>query len=119
MEYKTGKGSSEMVVYLGMELRWEEHKGGVKFITGMHFRDAGYPIRIRRYPAEGSMVTDSERLGVITGNLFEHKGSVRPSEPSSRRCKESHWRRCAGYTRGGSWTGYGESSSSSGGKPRR
>ena len=36
----------------------------------MHFRDATYPIRIRRNPADGSMITDSQRMGVITGQFI-------------------------------------------------
>ena len=36
----------------------------------MHFRDAMYPIKIRRYLAEGSMVTDSQRIGVLTGQFI-------------------------------------------------
>ncbi|EPS58167.1 hypothetical protein M569_16649, partial [Genlisea aurea] len=71
MGYKTtGRATTGRMVYLGMELIWEEFKGRLKFITGMHFRDAQYPIRIRRYPAEGSMVTDSQRMGVITGQFI-------------------------------------------------
>jgi hypothetical protein len=71
MQYKTtGEAASGRMVYLGMELIWEDYKGKSKFITGMHFRDAQYPIRIRRYPAEGSMITDSQRMGVITGQFI-------------------------------------------------
>jgi hypothetical protein len=71
MQYKTtGKATSGKMVYLGMEMVWEEYKGKVKFVTGMHFRDAEYPIRIRRYPAQGSMITDSQRMGVITGQFI-------------------------------------------------
>lgn len=69
MRYKevTAKGH---LVFLGVDLRWIPTKGkGWKFVTGMHFRDFDYPITIRRYPAGGSMVTDAQRLGVITGQL--------------------------------------------------
>ena len=54
-----------------MELEWRVSTGNkVTFVTGMHFRDGLYPIRIRRYPANGSMVTDSQRLGVIIGQFI-------------------------------------------------
>ena len=59
MKYKTTRDKDGELVYLGMELKWLAHKEQTKFIKGMHFRDALYPIRIRRYPAEGSMITDS------------------------------------------------------------
>ncbi len=68
MQYKSTRPKEGELVYLGWELKERlEHKGTTKFITGMHFRDIVYPIRIRRYPAEGSMMIDSQRLGVITG----------------------------------------------------
>jgi hypothetical protein len=53
-----------------MEQKWLDVKDGVKYITGMHFRDATYPIKVQRYPGSGSMVTDSQRMGVITGQFI-------------------------------------------------
>jgi hypothetical protein len=70
MRYKSTKPKQGPVVYLGMELIWGSWKGRPTFVTGMHFREAAYPIQIRRYPAEGSMVTDSQRLGVLTGQFI-------------------------------------------------
>ena len=70
MRYKSTRVREGEIVYLGMEQKWVVTKNGVKFITGMHFRDATYPIKIRRYPGEGSMVTDSQRIGVITGQFI-------------------------------------------------
>jgi len=70
MQYKSTRKNVGEIVFLGMEQRWVEMKTGIKFITGMHFRDAEYPIRIRRYPGQGSMVTDSQRIGVVTGQFI-------------------------------------------------
>ena len=70
MEYKETRVKEGDLIYLGMELKWQPCKSGTKFTTGMHFRDATYPIKIRRYPAEGSMITDSQRLGVVTGQFI-------------------------------------------------
>jgi hypothetical protein len=70
MKYKSTKGKKGPTVYLGMELWWDASKGTPTFVTGMHFRESSYPIRIRRYPAEGSMVTDSQRVGVLTGQFI-------------------------------------------------
>ena len=70
MQYKSTRKSEGEVVFLGMEEVWKQTKAGTKFITGMHFRDASYPIKIRRYPAGGSMVTESQRIGVITGQFI-------------------------------------------------
>ena len=53
-----------------MEMQWLQTAKGVKFRTGMHFRDNDYPIKIRRYPAEGSMVTDAQRIGVVKGQFI-------------------------------------------------
>eukprot|EP00667_Euglena_gracilis_P000489 EG_transcript_489 len=72
MLYKHTKTNDGELVYLGMVLKWLPlvRTGEMKFITGMHFRDCTYPIRIRRYPGAGSMVTDSQRLGVLTGQFI-------------------------------------------------
>jgi hypothetical protein len=70
MQYKDTRPKEGELVYLGMEQKWLDAKDGVKYITGMHFRDATYPIKIRRYPGSGSMVTDSQRMGVITGQFI-------------------------------------------------
>ena len=70
MKYKNTSVKEGELVYLGMEQKWVETQNGVKFITGMHFRDATHPIKIRRYPGDGSMVTDSQRIGVITGQFI-------------------------------------------------
>jgi hypothetical protein len=70
MKYKSTRQSAGHLIYLGMELDWEAAKRGIHFTTGMHFRDATYPIEIRRYPANGSMVTDSQRIGVVTGQFI-------------------------------------------------
>ena len=70
MQYKSTRKREGEVVFLGMEEVWKQTKTGTKFITGMHFRDASYPIKIRRYPAGGSMVTESQRIGVITGQFI-------------------------------------------------
>ena len=69
MKYKEVTANGHLV-FLGVDLRWIPKKDhGWRFVTGMHFRDGEYPIAIRRYPAGGSMVTDAQRLGVITGQL--------------------------------------------------
>jgi hypothetical protein len=70
MKYKSTQQTTGHLVYLGMELDWDTTNKGVVFTTGMHFRDATYPIQIRRYPANGSMVTDSQRIGVVTGQFI-------------------------------------------------
>jgi hypothetical protein len=70
MKYKSTRSKVGELVFLGMEQKWKVTKRGITFTTGMHFRDASYPIQIRRYPAEGSMVTDSQRIGVITGQFI-------------------------------------------------
>ena len=70
MAYKSTRKQPGESVFLGMEEHWVETKKGTKFVTGMHFRDAAYPIKIRRYPADGTMVTDSQRLGVSTGQFI-------------------------------------------------
>ena len=70
MRYKNTRTKEGELVYLGMELKWVNGRNGTKFITGMHFRDASYPIKIRRYPGAGSMVTDSQRMGVLTGQFI-------------------------------------------------
>ena len=70
MKYKSTKQSVGHLVYLGMELDWEAAKSGTSFTTGMHFRDATYPIEIRRYLANRSMVTDSQRIGVVMGQFI-------------------------------------------------
>jgi hypothetical protein len=70
MEYKVTRNKEGDFVFLGMELKWECRRGTARFVTGMHFRDSSYPIRIRRYPAEGSMITESQRLGVVTGQFI-------------------------------------------------
>ena len=70
MEYKNTTEREGQLVFLGMRESWIPYSKGTKFVTGMHFRDASYPIVIRRYPAGGSMVTDSQRIGVITGQFI-------------------------------------------------
>ena len=50
MQYKQGSPKDGELVYLGMVLSWDPDGSTTKFITGMHFRDAVYPIKIRRYP---------------------------------------------------------------------
>ena len=71
MEYKVGsKGMEGTIPFVGMELMWEKTRKGTNFKTGMYFRDNNYPIRIRRYPANGSMVTDSQRIGVSTSQFI-------------------------------------------------
>ena len=70
MQYKQTQPSGGELVYLGMVLRWVPTSSTLKFITGMHFRDAIYPIAIRRYPGSGSMITDSQRMGVVTGQFI-------------------------------------------------
>ena len=70
MKYKTTRQRLGHLVYLGMEMDWYTTTNGVAFSTGMHFRDATYPIEIRRYPANGSMVTDAQRIGVVTGQFI-------------------------------------------------
>jgi hypothetical protein len=71
MKYKDTRQQVGLLVFLGMELEWRlSADKKVTFTTGMHFRDGLYPIRIRRYPANGSMVTDSQRLGVIIGQFI-------------------------------------------------
>ena len=70
MKYKSTRQKTGHLIYLGMEMDWEDTKRGKAFTTGMHFRDASYPIQIRRYPANGSMVTDSQRIGVVTGQFI-------------------------------------------------
>jgi hypothetical protein len=70
MEYKNTTEREGQLVFLGMRESWIPYSKGTKFVTGMHFRDASYPITIRRYPAGGSMVTDSQRIGVITGQFI-------------------------------------------------
>ena len=69
MEYKVGSQGMEGS-FVGMELMWEKTRKGTTFQTDMYFRDNNCPIRIRRYPANGSMVTDSQRIGVITGQFI-------------------------------------------------
>ena len=46
-----------------MELDWEATKGGLPFTTVMLLRDMTYPIGFQKYPANGSMVTDSQQVG--------------------------------------------------------
>ena len=70
MQYKSTRLKEGELVFLGMEQKWQETRTETKYITGMHFRDATYPIKIRRYPGEGSMVTDSQRIGVIMGQFI-------------------------------------------------
>ena len=70
MRYKQTKPKEGELVYLGMVLLWVASGNTTKFITGMHFRDAVYPITIRRYPGAGSMITDSQRMGVVTGQFI-------------------------------------------------
>ena len=70
MQYKSTRSKEGELVFLGMEQKWVTGKTDTKYITGMHFRDASYPIKIRRYPGEGSMVTDSQLTGVITGQFI-------------------------------------------------
>ena len=70
MQYKNTRQQEGSLVFLGMELEWRLTNDKVTFVTGMHFRDAMYPIKIRRYPANGSMVTDSQRIGVIMGQFI-------------------------------------------------
>ena len=70
MQYKVTSQKEGDLVYLGMELKWVDSDRGCKFFTGMHFRDANYPIRIRRYPASGSMVTDAQCFGVVIGQFM-------------------------------------------------
>ena len=57
-------------MFLGMVMQWLHTQKGERFRTGMHFRDNDYPIRIRRYPADGSMVTDAQRIGVLKGQII-------------------------------------------------
>ena len=69
MCYKEGDNR----VFLGMELHWVQTSAGTQFQTGMHFRDYDYPIKIRRYPALGTMATDAQPLGVVSS---EHSACV-------------------------------------------
>ena len=63
------KWTSEQMVFLGMELEWATKGEETRFSTGLHFRDMHYPVRIQCYPDADSMVTDGQRLGVLT---FHH-----------------------------------------------
>ena len=60
----------EQMVFLGMELEWATKGEDTRFSTGLHFRDMHYPVRIQRYPDANSMVTDGQRLGVLTGQFI-------------------------------------------------
>jgi hypothetical protein len=91
MKYKCTRQKTGHLIYLGMEMDWEDTKRGKAFTTGMHFRDASYPIQIRSYPANGSMVTDSQRIGVATGNSLEHKGFAQCCDGSNRLCRMWRW----------------------------
>ena len=56
------------LVFIGADLLWEEdEEGKTRFSTGVHFRDGSYPITIRRYPVRQSVILDTQRLGVLTG----------------------------------------------------
>ena len=56
------------LVFIGADLLWEEdEEGKIKFSTGVHFREGSYPITIRRYPVRESVILDTQRLGVLTG----------------------------------------------------
>ena len=58
---------SKRLVFLGMELEWSAKGKDAKFSTGLHFYGMHYPVRIQRYLDMNSMVTDGQRLGVLTG----------------------------------------------------
>ena len=60
---------SEQLVFLGMELESATKAEDTKFSTGLHFCDMHYPVQIQRYPDVNSMVTDGQRLGVLTGQF--------------------------------------------------
>ena len=70
MAYISKKPEDGALDFVGVRLKWEEDKKGPVLRTGVHFRDGLYPIKIRRYPADGSMVSDSQRLGVIIGQFI-------------------------------------------------
>ena len=55
MKYKDTKPKEGELVFLGMVQKWVPAGKGAKFITGMHFQDAAYSIRIRHYPAGGGV----------------------------------------------------------------
>ncbi len=115
MQYKQTKLQNGLI-YLGMEFKWETTKKGVNFVTGMHFRDAVYPIEIRRYPGSGSMITDSQRMGVVTGEFIR---AQQLCEPSKQQCRMCAWQQCAVDISDMNQTKCGASFQSNGGKPKR
>ena len=55
-------------MFIGADLWWEEdEEGKTRFSTGVHCRDRSYRITIRRYPVRESVILDTQRLGVLTG----------------------------------------------------
>ena len=60
-----------VLVYIGMECIWTTTPDGEdRFATGMHFRDESFPIKIKRYPDGDTVATESQKLGVITGQFI-------------------------------------------------
>ena len=50
MQYKDTKSRERNFIYLGMELSWVPWGNSVKFITGMHFREAAFECTPDRVP---------------------------------------------------------------------
>ena len=119
MEYKNTTEREGQLVFLGMRESWVPYSKGTKFVTGMHFRDASYPIVIRRYPAGGSMVTDSQRIGVITGQFIRAQRLCSKLENMKEAVRSVA---LAAFRRGTSaenWTYSGASSWSKGGRLKK
>ena len=71
MDYKSTKKQSGEVEYLGMRVVWSRGKDDkCKVATELLQREAAYPIRIIRYPAQDSLASDEQRMGVVMGQFI-------------------------------------------------
>ena len=54
-----------------MKIRWEQAEGGTsRVVTELLQRETSYPIRIIRYPAQHSLASDEQRMGVVMGQFI-------------------------------------------------
>ena len=52
------------LVFIAADVWWEEdEEGKMRFSTGVYFRDWSYPITIRRYLVQESVVVDTHSPG--------------------------------------------------------
>ena len=71
MEYKSTRKQRGVVEYLGMKIIWNDgEEGRCKVTTELLQREAAYPIRIIRYPAQDSLASDEQRMGVVLGQFI-------------------------------------------------